>query len=101
VGADGRKAKLMKSYFWKHQPDVNHFDQEAGVIAQNSYNQGLIAGFMQGRELSANQNKLFWKDIGNRAGDQSHLGEMSDWSEREWIDWYIIAAATFRRYHLQ
>lgn len=101
LGADGRKPMLLKEYFWKFHPDPNPVDEDAGKIAQKAYNQGLIAGFMQGRELTKAQREWFWRDIGHRAGDQSFRGNSKDWGKQEWIDWYILAAATFSRFHLQ
>jgi hypothetical protein len=101
MGADGRKPELLKDYFWKFSPDPNAFDEEAGRIGQTAYNQGLVAGFMQGRELSKDQRSWLWKDLGHRIGDQSWRGESSTWSRNDWIDWYITVAATFRKDHLE
>lgn len=101
LGADGRKPTLLKEYFWKFEPDPNPVDREAGTIAQTAYNQGLVAGFMQGRELSKEQKEWFWKDIGHRGGDQSFRGKPANWTKTDWVDWYIFAAATFRRFHLE
>ena len=100
LGADGRKPALLKDYFWKFSPDPNPFDEDAGKIAQTAYNQGLVAGFMQGHELSEAQREWFWKDIGRRVGDESARGAPDTWSRDEWVDWYILAAATFREAHL-
>ena len=101
LGADGRKPDALKAYFWKFQPDSNVVDHEAGKIAQAAYNQGLVTGFMQGRELNKKQREWFWRDIGHRAGDQSFRGDPSNWTKSDWLDWYILAAATFRRFHLK
>lgn len=100
MGVDGRKPALLQEYFWKQAPDPNVVDPDAGKIAQKAYNQGLIAGFMQGRELSPAQRKWLWQDIGRRVGDQSSRGESSGWNKSAWIDWYILAAAKFRIAHL-
>jgi hypothetical protein len=97
LGSDGRKAETLKDYFWKFSPDPNTFDQEAGVIAQNAYNQGLVAGFMQGRELDTEQRAWLWRSLGNEMGDQSYRGDSSEWTDKDWEDWYVEAAGTFRR----
>lgn len=100
LGADNRKPSRLRDYFWKFEPDRNVFDEEAGRIGQTAYNQGLVAGYLQGKELSAEQKAWFWKDIGRRAGEQSHRGDSAEWDDCQWEDWYILAAATFRRFHL-
>ena len=101
LGADHRPPRILKDSFWKFWPDPNPFDQDAAVIAQKAYNQGLVAGYMQGHELSDRQRELFWKDIGRRVGDQSYRGPAADWTDAQWVDWYILAAATLRRYHFK
>ena len=101
MGADGRKPELLRDYFWKFSPDPNPFDQEAGRIGQTAYNQGLVAGFLQGQELSKEQRAWLWKDLGHRLGDESWRGDPGTWTESEWIDWYVTVAAIFRRDHLE
>jgi hypothetical protein len=100
VAIDYRSGQQLIDYFWKYSPDPNPADAEAGIIGQKAYNRGLVAGFMQGRELNGGQRKWMWRDIVASAGDQSYRGPTSDWSDRDWVDWYIKAAATFRRDHL-
>ena len=101
LGADHRPPTILKDSFWKFWPDPNPFDQDAAVIAQKAYNQGLIAGYMQGRELSEKQRALLWRDIGRHVGDQSYRGPSADWTDAQWVDWYITAAAALRRYHFK
>ena len=100
MGADGRKPALLQDYFWKFAPDPNPFDEEAGRIGQTTYNQGLVAGFMQGRELNKAQRTWLWTDLGHRIGDESWRGEQSTWDRDAWVDWYITAAAGLRKDHL-
>lgn len=100
MGADWRKIGLVKDYFWKHGPNRNPFDAETGKIAQNCHNEGLVVGFLQAHALDQDQKELFWRDIGNRAGDVSHMGDSKKWGRRQWIDWYIFASVIFRKAHV-
>lgn len=100
MAADGRKTSLVKSYFWEYDPESNVMDEDAGRIAQNAYNLGLVAGYRQALELNDDQRATFWKDIGDLVGDASYLGDSKDWDERAWIDWYILAGAKFQVAHL-
>jgi hypothetical protein len=101
MAADGRDASLLKSYFWESDPESNPVDEEAGRIAQNAYNLGLVAGYRQALELTNDQKATIWKEIGDLIGDSSYLGDPKDWDERAWIDWYVAAGAKFRGAHLQ
>lgn len=100
IGADGTKAETMRDLFWKFSPDSNPFDQEAGKIAQQCYNQGLVAGFMQGRALDQEQRAWLWRQLGHQLGDQSWRGKPSDWERRDWVDWYITAEVAFQKFLL-
>ena len=100
MAADGRDASLLKSYFWESDPETNVADQEAGTIAQNAYNLGLVAGFRQALELSSDQKATVWKEIGDMIGDASYLGDSKDWEDRAWINWYVSAGAKFREAHI-
>lgn len=98
MAADGRKPDLLKEYFWKFSPEFNPVDQDAGKIAQDCYNQGLVAGYMQGHELDSDQRKWLWRQLGNQLGDQSWRGQPSDWGRNEWIDWYIAVEVAFQKF---
>lgn len=102
MAADGRDASLLKDYFWESDPEPTaDDDQEAGTIAQNAYNLGLVTGFRQALELSSDQKATIWKEIGDMIGDASNLGETKDWSDRDWISWYVTAGAKFREAHIK
>ena len=101
MAADGRKPNLVESYFWESAPETNVVDEEAGKIAQNAYNLGLVTGYRQALELNRDQKATFWRDIGDLVGDTSYLGDSKDWDDRAWIDWYTMAAAKFREAHLE
>ena len=100
MAADGRQPNLVKSYFWEQDPEPDVVDEEAGRIAQNAYNLGLVTGYRQARELNRDQRATLWKEIGDLVGDTTNLGDSADWDERAWIDWYVTAAAKFRVAHL-
>lgn len=101
MAADGRKPDLVKSYFWENSAETNVADEEAGKIAQNAYNLGIVTGYRQALELNQDQKATFWKDIGDLVGDASYLGDSKDWDDRAWIDWYATAGAKFREAHLE
>jgi hypothetical protein len=69
-------------------------------VAIANYKAGLAAGFLQGRALSENHRRIFWRDLGRRMGDQSYRGASDRWGDRQWSDWYTDTAASLRRYHL-
>jgi hypothetical protein len=75
MGADGRKPSLLESYFWENSAETNVADEEAGRIAQNAYNLGLVTGYRHALELNQDQKATFWKDIGDLIGDTSYLGD--------------------------
>jgi hypothetical protein len=100
MGADGRRAKWVKDFFGNDYFPPNHAFPKGRSIAIANYRVGLLVGYVNGRVLSQNQRTIFWRDLGHRLGDQSYRGATSQWSRREWIDWYITAAAIFRRDHL-
>lgn len=98
VGADGRKAVDLKARFGN---DI--FPSgicETAKVAKANYLAGLYFGFQHGRTLCPNQREWFWRDLGQRMGDQSSLGPSSRWSDHERTLWYASAAGTFRNAHL-
>jgi outer membrane protein OmpA-like peptidoglycan-associated protein len=102
MGADGRKAALLRDYFGNDVMPKNHFFDQGQKIATANYRLGLLVGFVHGRLLCPNQRAAFWADMRNRLqGDPSYRGPSKQWSRREWIDWYVTTAATFRASHLQ
>lgn len=100
MGADRRQAKLVKEYFGSEYVPANPAFPRGRDIAMGNYSVGLLAGYSQGRFLSKNQREIFWRDLGRRMGDQSYRGPVAQWTERDWIDWYVSSAAVFRRDHL-
>jgi hypothetical protein len=100
IGADKRRAHLVKDYFGNDYFPPNPAFPRGRSIAIGNYKMGLLVGYVNGRALSENQRAIFWRDLGHRMGDQSYRGPNSRWGRREWIDWYVTAAAVFRRDHL-
>jgi hypothetical protein len=101
MGADGRKPSLVESYFWENSAETNVADEEAGRIAQNAYNLGIVTGYRQALELNQDQKATFWRDIGDLVGDTSYLGDSKSWDDRAGIDWHATAGAKFRGAHLE
>ena len=99
MGADGRRAKLVKEYFGSDYPPNYPFPRGRDIAIAN-YQMGLLVGYVQGRVLVPNQRAIFWRDLGRRMGDQSYRGPVARWARRDWIDWYVSSAAVFRRDHL-
>lgn len=100
MGADKRRAQLVKDYFGNRYFSPNPFFPRGRSIAIANYRMGLLVGYVNGRVLSENQRAIFWHDLGHRMGDQSYRGPREQWKQREWIDWYVTVAAVFQRDHL-
>ena len=100
MGADKRRALLIKDYFGNDYFPPNPNFPRGRSIAIANYRLGLLVGYVNGHLLSPNQRAIFWRDLGHRMGDQSYRGSRAQWKRREWIDWYVSVAAVFRRDHL-
>jgi hypothetical protein len=99
MGADRRSSRLVREYFGNFSFS-NPVDEHASKVEKASHDVGLIVGHLHGRVLRQNQCTIFWHDLGRRMGDQSYRGPTSQWSSKDWRDWYTDAAAVFRRDHL-
>ncbi|CAA9891952.1 hypothetical protein METHB2_530027 [Candidatus Methylobacter favarea] len=100
MDADKRQAQLVKNYFGNDYFPPNSAFPRSRSIAIANYKMGLLVGYVNGRALSQNQRRIFWRDLSHRMGDQSYRGSQKQWTRREWIDSYVTAAAIFRRDHL-
>jgi hypothetical protein len=96
MGADGCRASKVKDYFGNDYFAPNPQFPRGRLIAMGNYKMGLLVGYAQGRRLLPNQRMIFWRDLGQRMGDQSYRGPSAQWQRREWIDWYVSVAAVFR-----
>jgi hypothetical protein len=104
LGADRRSESFVKSNFvkWSKVPHVVY--PEYGTKFQNAYNSALVAGYAQGKALTKAESGAFFSDLFSRMSVHPSVtyGEDSKlWSEKTWVDYYIEAAATFRRDHLK
>lgn len=104
LGADDRTASYVKSHWIKFSPVPHSVYPEHGTKFQNAYNQALIAGYAQAKTLEKDERKAFFTDLFSRMSTHPSVtyGEdSSQWSQRTWTDYYIEAAAIFRRDHLK
>jgi hypothetical protein len=100
IGANGKKISEVKERFGNDCcPRDNFCDSEK--IAKANYLMGLFVGYLHGRMLCPNQREWFWRDLGQRAGDQSHLGPSAKWSDHDLTLWYASMAGTFQCAHLE
>jgi hypothetical protein len=99
LGADGRKWTYAKDHYVRRRPEVNHFDEQAGVIATNAHNLGLLCGFTQGKKLVGTQKQRFlWQSFGRMLtpGDRHYFsGDRKQWGPKVWQDWYFRVAGLF------
>jgi hypothetical protein len=102
MGGDQDTFTQTKDYFYQWEALKNDFDEAAGKVAQNAYNAGLYAGWVQGNELSKNQRAFLWTDLGRAYGGdvKAEFGESSDRSKNDWVNFYIAMAATLRKNYL-
>ena len=100
AGADGRSLAYIREMFGSRYFPPNHMFEYGRTIAIANYRAGLLAGYVQGRSLSKNQRAIFWRDLQARMGDQSFRGPSSQWSRKQWSDWYWEVGGIFQRYHL-
>ena len=102
MGGDQDPFTQTKDFFYQWEAIENPSDDQAGKVAQNAYNAGLYAGWVQGNELTKNQRAILWTDLGQAySGDvKAEFGESSDRSDKDWVDFYIAMAATFRKTYM-
>jgi len=101
MGASGASFRKMREYFGNTTFPPNDFFPQGRAIATANYRAGLVAGFAQARALCPAQRAVVMRDIGRRMGDQSYRGDQARWGDKERIDWFIAAAATFNAAHLE
>ena len=89
----------VRDYFWRESPEINHFFEEGGKIAQYYSNGALALGYAQGREvLAKGLTGGFWPDLLKYL--DAPFGDPADWDRKDWIDYYITSAAAFYRGHI-
>lgn len=95
-----RSKKYLIDMFGRERIPPNNIFPYARKVAAANYAGGLLAGYVQGRALSDNQRKIFFKDMVSRMGSQSWRGPVASWSHNRWQEWYVDFAAAFWRWHL-
>jgi hypothetical protein len=100
MGANRRSPRLVREYYGYEFFKDNPFFPAGPKVAKANHNAGLVAGYLHGRALSVNRHAIFWHDLGRRMSDQAYRGPSSQWTSRDWHEWYAEAAVTFRRDHL-
>lgn len=104
AGSAGRSWKSAQGLLWKWTPEVNSFDQDAGKIAQNAFNLGVVSGFVQGSKLSKKQRDFLMRSLGRTLteGDINIFsGDRTAWSQRTWYSWYVTLAASFLKLYVK
>jgi hypothetical protein len=109
TGAGGQDWPVVKDRLWKKYPDSLYPD--FGKLAQTSFNSGLAAGFLCGRQLTQNLTKLkfFWASLGSvcpefrsqYARDLNQFGSIKSWPEQYWFDFHSKAGAVFSQLYLK
>jgi hypothetical protein len=107
LGANGAKPSYVYENFWLQSRPSLPVYREFEERAQNLQNAGLATGYSEGKRLSPDKMKLFFEDIRSRMSgtDQAYYDYTAtpwkDWSAQRKKDFYIAAAAIFRRDHLE
>ena len=104
LGADHRSPSFVKSNFVQYSAVTNVVYPEYGGKLRDEYNQGLAAGYAQGKRLDKNQSTAFFRDLYSRMSvhpSVTYGPDSSSWSKRTWVDYYIECAAMFRKDHLE
>jgi len=100
VAANGRQARELRARFGNGGRSSYPICRNNDKVARANYLMGLFVGYQHGRMLCPNQRAWFWRDLGYRMGDQSHLGPSTRWNDRDWTMWYVSTASAFRNAHL-
>lgn len=99
MGAMKESTDFVKTNFVKWSPDPNPFVGDNGAVAQHYYNAALVLGYRYGYELDTTQEGVLFRDLA-RAGGPVASGDTDNWSDRDWINFYIDAGARFRTLHI-
>jgi hypothetical protein len=101
MGADGKRQKTVKEFFGNLYFPRNPVFEHGRAVAMANHKAGLVAGYLQGRLLTANQRQIFFHDLGRRWGDQSDRWPEAPKTSHDLRNWYTDLAAVFRGYHLE
>jgi len=103
VGAFGHSPERARSFLLRQPDSANdHWVPGVATVAQQSYRMAFLAGYKQGRDMSQNQRKVFWKAFANSLRkDRAQLWN-NDWrADAQWDRWFWEAGAVFQKYHLR
>ncbi len=98
MGADRRQGHVVARYFWQTPMLTNAFDDRPWREAQDGFNAGLLAGYVQGRELNFQQRKILWAFLVGQVTCKPDLATSRQWHDSEWKQWYETVAAVFRQH---
>jgi hypothetical protein len=103
IGSFGRSPETARGLALRQRETVNdHWIPGVSVVALNSYRMAFIAGYKQGRDMSQNQRKVFWKVFAKTLRKTNTRVWDSDWrSDKVWDDWFWEAGAIFMKHHLK
>ena len=100
TGASGVSGQMVRERLGRDFQPKNPWDESNTALAKNSYNFALIAGFVEGRRLSIEQRKVFWRALGSKMKNISTYSDPARWTRDEWISFYIDAATTYQRNYM-
>ena len=100
TGASGVSGEMVRERLGRNFQPKNPWDEGATALAKNSYNFALIAGFVEGRRLSVEQRKVFWRGLGSKMPNIATYSDPARWTRDEWISFYIDAATTYQRNYM-
>jgi hypothetical protein len=113
TGVGGEAWALVKQRLLKFKPDINSFDQGRANAGQKAYNLGLAAGYLCGKKLTRNLNKVkfFWDSVGagvSQGSKSEYAGALQqygphtkDWPQKPWLDFYYAAAGSFTKNYIK
>jgi hypothetical protein len=101
IGAFGHRPERARGFLLRQNEGPNHWDQGAAAVAQNSYRMAFIAGYKQGRDMSQNQRKVFWKAFANTLRKERAPLWDNDWQgDALWDKWFLEAGIVFQKRHI-
>jgi hypothetical protein len=102
IGAYGWRPERARDFAMSQGMAVNNnWIPGAQNVATNSYRMAFLAGYKQGRDMSQNQRKVFWKVFAQSLRNAHADLWRNDWPEIKLQRWFWEAGGVFMRYHLK